>query len=309
MDRKGKVAVLVTILAVVVLGLYRNFGVPVLRFWPLILIDTILRIPGDIILRLINPRVSTIAFEILRGLTQFPMALLLGRGVGKFWNFLRSRPQEKYQTASLEGSPLVRAGGTGKKWLTLGVSVALGLLVFIPRVGRQLVELTSFLSSVYGHPLYVSTEVFMEGAGHELNVSYFGRPESRKILLPGEARTPADLEFQANLISRFKKSAPLLRPGRIEMRHAPIGISQEEAESLERQALDFINAFLDLYWTYTAEAALVFSQDRTRATYKIETYSYDGPLAAIGFVYAVEFVKVDRGWLVVRFGHAGSWLS
>jgi hypothetical protein len=55
MERRKDTVVLIGVIAVILLGLYRNFGVPILRFWPLILFDTILRIPGDIILKLVKP--------------------------------------------------------------------------------------------------------------------------------------------------------------------------------------------------------------------------------------------------------------
>jgi len=78
---------------------------------------------------------------------------------------------------------------------------------------------------------------------------------------------------------------------------------------LEQRALDILNAFEDVGWHYTAEANLVLSQDGTRAMYKINIFSVDGPLAAIGSIYAVEFIKTGDHWVAERFGLVSLWLS
>jgi hypothetical protein len=85
----GKTAALLGFL--LVLGLYRNFGVPVLRIWPLILIDMLLRMPGDWALKLLAPDIPDAWYEILRSLFQLALLLILWR----IWNENRKKPSSK----------------------------------------------------------------------------------------------------------------------------------------------------------------------------------------------------------------------
>lgn len=86
-------------------------------------------------------------------------------------------------------------------------------------------------------------------------------------------------------------------------------MSSEEAKAVERRALDFLNSFSNIDWYYTADASLVFSRDGKSAIYKIALVSYDGPLAASGTGYVVEFVRIDAGWLITKISHSGQWIS
>ncbi|HSA96522.1 MAG TPA: hypothetical protein VLJ16_10740, partial [Acidobacteriota bacterium] len=91
MSGKRKTALLVGVLVAVFLGLYRNFGVPILRFWPLILIDTLTRFPGDRLIEILLLRIPESAYEFLRGLLQIPMVILLGWGAARSIGFLRGK--------------------------------------------------------------------------------------------------------------------------------------------------------------------------------------------------------------------------
>jgi len=310
MGRKGKTALFVIGLLVLSLGLYRNFGVPLLKFWPLILIDVLLRFPGDNILKLLNPHVPAVAYEVLRALFQIATGLFLWLIIRKCRGSHSDWTQGEGHAVSQKNATRDRLKGTYKKKLAAALCVVLGIY-FVGVRGRQTVWLASSLFAVYPYPLYVTTEVFMEGSEHKLDVHYFmgNRPESRDVLPSGYARMSGATDFQQNLLIGHRIIAPLLRPGIILERQLPPGISHEDVELVERLALDFLNAFEDLGWEYRADADLIFSRDGARATFRINIYSYDGPLAAAGSLYAVELAKIGKHWLVTNFGSTGFWLS
>lgn len=177
MGRKGKVEVLVWFLIVVALGLYRNLGVPVFRFWPLILIDTLLRIPGDNILKLIRPGWPVIAQEILCGLLQLGTALLVWRGFRILKPVRRGDPPVGAAALSQEESPQAQAKRIRKKRLTVAAWIAFVLLIVNGRCGRGAVYLISFCCGVHGYPVRVATEVSVHTeAGTGLKTTWTRRP-------------------------------------------------------------------------------------------------------------------------------------
>lgn len=309
MNRKAKIALLVSVVTVALLGLYRNFGVPVCRFWPLILIDTLTRFPGDRLLGIFHLRIPEAAHEFLRGFLQIPMAILFWRGAAKSKDLLFIRRDGVTPPADEEARLAAIKARRGKRLWALAVSALIGSLLLIPRCGRQLSELVSWSTGVYPYPLYVVTEVSVEGPELKAKTSYFGPPSSKEIVPNGDARSPGVFEFQEALLLKKRRAAPLLRPGTMTVKTFPAKISQELPAWLEQRALDILNAFEDVGWHYTAEAALVFSQDGIRALYRINAYSYDGPLAAIGSIFAVEFIKTGDHWVAEKFGLVSLWLS
>ena len=74
MSRKGRAVILASILAAVLLGLYRNLVTPVFRFWPLILVDTLTRFPGDRIIELLHLRVTAVTYELMSGRQPFDVS-------------------------------------------------------------------------------------------------------------------------------------------------------------------------------------------------------------------------------------------
>jgi hypothetical protein len=308
MSWKGKTALLVGVIAVVLLGLYRNFGVPVFRFWPLILIDTLTRFPGDKLLLFFHLRIPEVAYEFLRGLLQIPMVLLFWRGAAKSIYIFLSKRRKASPPATQVVLPPAEAW-IMKKWKMLVAFALLGSILLIPRCGRQLVSLASDSTGVHPYPLYVVTEVSIEGSELKVETNYFSLFRSKEFAPNGDARSPGAFEFQEALLLKKRRAAPLLRPGRLTVKSLPPEISQEQSAWLEQRALDILNAFEDVGWYYTAEANLVLSQDGTKALYRINAYSYDGPLAAIGSIYAVEFIKTGDHWVAERFGLVSLWIS
>lgn len=309
MSRKGRAVILASILAAVLLGLYRNLVTPVFRFWPLILVDTLTRFPGDRIIELLHLRVTAVIYELIRGLLQLPMISLFAWGGEKLWRF----PRSGRKTAGAEPAPKAfrppTIGRFGKMRPPFIVLALLASFLAIPRCGRRLTDLASFLTGIHPYSLIVQTRVYVEGPEHMLAAEYSLPSMFSEILPSGDPRVPGARAFQDTVLNKNRISAPLVKPGRMSMERLPPGVSQNEAVFIDQRALDIINAFLGLDWTYSAEADLVFSVDGDRATYKLYTYSYDGPLAAIGFDYVVEFVKVKGQWVATKFGGAGAWLS
>ena len=167
MGRKGKIGILVCFLIVVILSLYRNLGVPVIRFWPLILVDTLLRVPGDTILKLIKPGVPPIGYEMLSGILQIGTILLGWIAFGKFRVSLRGKPQKGIPAIPQEESPQARTKRIRKKRLTVAGWIALGLLIVNGRCGRGAVSILSFSCGVNGYPLHVTTGVSVREAARE----------------------------------------------------------------------------------------------------------------------------------------------
>lgn len=309
MDRKGKATALFCLIAVILLGLYRNFGVPVLRFWPLILLDTVLRIPGDNLLNLLAPRLPDWIYEFLRGLFQAVTILLLGVGFMKFRAFLRGRPRVEIPPTGRPELPQPDAKPR-RRWLTVAGWTAFALLLLNGRCGRGVVSAVSFLCGVQGYPLLVSTEVFLEGPEHKATVdNYSFHVSHSEQLSSGSNEDHMSVALQDDLLSRQKVKIPLLRPGKLRFRDTLPDVSLDEAKAVERRALAFLNAFEDMYWRYRADASLAFSEDGKHAAYRIEISYYEGPLAAAGFDYAAELVKIGADWIVTSFGSTGSWLS
>jgi len=308
LSKKAKTAILISVATVAFLGLYRNFGVPVFRFWPLILIDTLTRFPGDRLLLFFHLRIPEVAYEFLRGLLQIPMVLLFWRGAAKSISVLQSKRQNTSPPAAQIVLPRAEAW-IMKKWKMLVASALLGSILLIPRCGRELVSLASDSTGVHPYPLYVVTEVSIYGSELKVETNIFSRSWSKELVPNGDAHSPGAFEFQEALLLKKRRAAPLLRPGRLTVKSLPPGISQEQSAWLEQRALDILNAFEDVGWYYTAEADLVLSQDGTKALYRINAYSSDGPLAAIGSIYAVEFIKTGDHWVAERFGLVSLWLS
>ena len=308
LSKKAKTAILISVATVAFLGLYRNFGVPVFRFWPLILIDTLTRFPGDKLLLFFHLRIPEVAYEFLRGLLQIPMVLLFWRGAAKSIYIFLSKRRKASPPATQVVLPPAEAW-IMKKWKMLVASALLGSILLIPRCGRQLVSLASDYTGVHPYPLYVVTEVSMEDSDLRVETWYFSHFDSKEILPSGDVRSPGAFEFQEAVLLKKRRAAPLLRPGRMTVKSLPPGISQEQSAWLGQRALDILNAFEDVGWYYTAEADLVLSQDGAKALYRINAYSYDGPLAAIGSIYAVEFIKTGDLWVAERFGLVSLWIS
>lgn len=308
MSKKAQSAILIGVATAVFLGLYRNFGVPVLRFWPLILIDTLTRFPGDILLGVLHLRIPEATYEILRGLLQIPMVVLWRWGANRSIRVLRGKKRGASPPATQVKLPPAESW-IKKKWKRLLASALLGSLLFIPRCGRELSELVSWTTGVHPHALYVVTEVHGEGPKLKVETRYFSFPKSEEIVPGGNVYSPGAFESQELLLSKRRRAAPLLRPGQLTIKSLPPGISREQAAWLEQRALDILNAFEDVDWHYSAEAVLVLSSDGARALYKIDVFSYDGPLAAIGAIYAVEFIKTGDRWVAERFGLVSLWLS
>ena len=309
MGRKGKTVVLVLLLGVILLSLYRNFGVPVLRFWPLILIDTLTRFPGDRLLEIFHLRIPEAVYELLRGFLQIPMVFLLWRGAAKSKGLLFIRRYGVTPPADEEARLAALKARRGKRLWALAASALIGSFLLIPRCGRQLSDLASWSTGIYPYPLYVVTEVSVEGPELKAKTSYFGPPSSKEIVPNGDARSPKVFEFQEALLLKKRRAAPLLRPGRMTVKTLPAKISPELPAWLEQRALDILNAFEDVGWYYTAEANLILSQDGTKALYRINVYSDDGPLAAIGSIHAVEFIKTGDHWVAEKFGLVLLWIS
>jgi len=308
-SRKAKTAFLIGVVTTAFLGLYRNFGVPVLRFWPLILIDTLTRFPGDRLLEVFHLRIPEAAYEFLRGFLQIPLTILLWWGAVKSTSLLFSRRYGVTPPANEEARLAVVKARRDKRLRTLVASALMGSFLFIPRCGRELVSLASWSTGVYPYPLYVVTEVSLEGPELKVETRYFTRPSFREIVPNGDPFSPRAFECQEALLLKRRRAAPLLKPGILTVKSLPPDISQEQSAWLEQRALDILNAFEDVGWYYTAEARLVFSQDGTRAMYRINVFSDDGPLAAIGSIYAVEFIKIGDHWVAERFGLVSIWLS
>lgn len=309
MSRKGRTVILASILAAVLLGLYRNLVTPLCRFWPLILVDTLTRFPGDRIIELLHLRVPSVIYELIRGLLQIPMISLFAWGGEKLWQFPRNgRKITGAEPAPKAFRPL-SLGWFGKNRVPFIVLALLASFLAIPRCGRQLTDLASFLTGIHPYSLIVQTRVYVEGPEHTLTAEYSFPSMFSEILPSGDPRVPGARAFQDTVLNRKRISAPLVKPGGMSVERLPPGVPLNEAVFVDQRALDIINAFLDLNWTYSAHANLVFSGDGDRATYKLYTYSYDGPLAAIGFDYVVEFVKVKGHWVATKFGSAGFWLS
>lgn len=308
MSPRARSAIVIGVVTAAILGLYRNFGVPVLRFWPLILIDTLTRFPGDNLLGVLDLRIPEANYELFRGLLQIPMAILWRWGATRSIRGLRSKKREANPPATQVVLPRAETW-IMKKWKLLVASALLGSLLFIPRCGRQLSDLVSWTTGVHPYPLHVVTEVQVEAPELKVETRYFSGPRSREIV-PGEnAYSPGASESQGILLSKKRRAAPLLRPGHLTIKSLPAGMSQEQAAWLEQRALDILNAFEDVEWHYAAAAVLVLSNDGTRALYKIDVFSYDGPLAAIGSIYAVEFIRAGERWVAERFGLVALWMS
>ncbi|HOW85527.1 MAG TPA: hypothetical protein P5119_00015 [Candidatus Aminicenantes bacterium] len=167
MDRRREGAFLVSLASAVVACLYRNFGVPVFRFWPLILADTILRLPGDSLLKLLDPGLPGWANEGLRIVFEAATLLLVYLGFGKFRAFLRPKPAMADSSVDQAGhsSPSPKPG---RKWLTVAGWAAVALLIVNGRCGRGAVDLISILSGVHGYPLRATTDVRVQGEPAEV---------------------------------------------------------------------------------------------------------------------------------------------
>ncbi|MCJ7487850.1 MAG: hypothetical protein MUQ25_17025 [Candidatus Aminicenantes bacterium] len=205
---------------------------------------------------------------------------------------------------------LVKTRRTRRRRLAAAGWVVFGLLIISSRIGRGVISILSFVTGVHPYPLQVVTDVSLEMSDRDMDVSEFYRGEEKIRLLPEEGgRTANAVAFQDKLLAGCRKKIPLLRPGRFRIGQLPPSVSSEEAKAVERRALDFLNSFSNIDWYYTADASLVFSRDGKSAIYKIALVSYDGPLAASGTGYVVEFVRIDAGWLITKISHSGQWIS
>ena len=176
MSRETKSALLAIVLAILLLGFYRNYGASVLRFWPLILLDTLLRVPGDYILRLFRPRWPAIGFEILIGLFQVGTVLLLWRGLIRIRPFLRGKAQD----GSGVGPPRIRPDQElrlRRKRLAVAGGITFVLLIISGRCSHGAVGMLDLFLGVHGYPLRATTEVRVQAeAGKRLETEKAQRP-------------------------------------------------------------------------------------------------------------------------------------
>ncbi|MGA2532172.1 MAG: hypothetical protein ABSG19_03950 [Candidatus Aminicenantales bacterium] len=161
MGTRWKKALLFSVLIASLLGLYRNFGVSLYAFWPLILLDSVLRLPGDALLRIPGPRVSVAAYEVLGGLFQVGVVLVLWWIVEKLRAQRRLRRVQRQvpQPPPQDQAPQINVARARKKRLATLGCVVLGLLILNGRCGRGLVSMLNFFTGVQGYPLHVTTEV------------------------------------------------------------------------------------------------------------------------------------------------------
>ena len=187
MSRKGKTALLVGVIAVVLLGLYRNLGVPVFRFWPLILLDTLLRVPGDYVLRLFRPRWPAFGFDIFIAIFQFGTVLLVWWGLRRIRPFLRGKAQE----GSAAGPQMIRPDRQvrlRRKRLAVAGGIMLTLLIISGSCSHGAVGMLDLFLGVYGYPLRVTTEVRVQvEAGERLETEKAQRPPMLFIFGEGGA--------------------------------------------------------------------------------------------------------------------------
>jgi hypothetical protein len=176
MSKKGKTALLVGVLAVVLLGLYRNFGVPFVRFWPLILLNTLLRVPGDYVLRLLRPRWPAIGFEIFNWIFQVGTVLLVWWGLRRIRPFLRGKAQEVNGTAP-QMIPPDQGVRIRRIRLALAGGILFALLIVSGRCSHGAVGMLDLFLGVYGYPHHVTTEV-------KVQAEIGKRPETGKARRP-----------------------------------------------------------------------------------------------------------------------------
>jgi hypothetical protein len=189
MGRKGKTVVLASLFIVALLAVYRNLGVPIIKLWPLILFDTLLRVPGDNILNLLDPAVPRAVFEILRGLLQTATVILLWWGFGKFRSSFRG-PLKESSTPPQDESSQARIKRIRKKRFVLTGWIVIGFLIVNGRCGRGAVYGLSLFCGTCGYPTQVTTVVSVQG------------PESEK-LPSGDPRPPMMFFFEdADQLSR-----------------------------------------------------------------------------------------------------------
>lgn len=161
MRRETKSAMLAIVLAILLLGLYRNYGASVLRFWPLILLDTLSRVAGDYVLRLFRPRWPAIGFEILIGVFQVETVLLLWRGLIRVRPFLRGKAQD----GSSAEPPRIRPEQElrlRRKRLAVAGGIMFVLLIISGRCSHGAVGILDMFLGVYGYPHNVTTEVMVQ---------------------------------------------------------------------------------------------------------------------------------------------------
>ncbi|MBM3305191.1 MAG: hypothetical protein FJY79_04475, partial [Candidatus Aminicenantes bacterium] len=164
MTKKGKGTLLICVLAVILLSIFRHSE----KFWPLILLDMGLRIPGDMILKAIRPNISQVAGELLRSFFQVGTVLLVIWGFNKFLPRVRSFAATKRGAVRREkalappepAKPEQRRRPT--RYLPLVVYVMLAIIVLNGRCGRGLVSLASWVTGVDGYPLKVATVISVE---------------------------------------------------------------------------------------------------------------------------------------------------
>lgn len=164
MTKKGKGTLLICVLAVILLSIFRHSE----KFWPLILLDMGLRIPGDMILKAIRPNISQVAGELLRSFFQVGTVLLVIWGFNKFLPRVRSFAATKRGAVRREkalappepAKPEQRRRPTRR--LPLVVYVMLAIIVLNGRCGRELVSLASWVTGVDGYPLKVATVISVE---------------------------------------------------------------------------------------------------------------------------------------------------
>jgi hypothetical protein len=164
---KGK-GLIITVLLVALL----YFSSYSLRFWPVILLDMFLRLPGDILLKLVQPPVSSTAFEILRRLFQLGTALLVWGiliKLGLVYSEANAQPKPEKETLGGTKKPSQSHTLQAKHQTNLKawIIILFILIILNSRGGFGIAGIVNLVTGVIPYSLQPETLFTVENPGKE----------------------------------------------------------------------------------------------------------------------------------------------